>query len=110
MALCAAGAAGAEDKATQCLSQWKVKRDAIVAQLQIVRRTVNWHFPTADSVYSGSYWNEADYFEPDWQAAFFGTNYPKLLQIKQKYDPHGVFTCHHCVGSELMSDSGNCEK
>ena len=32
MALCAAGAAGAEDKATQCLAQWGVKRDAIVVR------------------------------------------------------------------------------
>jgi FAD/FMN-containing dehydrogenase len=49
---------------------------------------------------AGAYVNEADYFEPDWQRSFWGENYPKLAQIKRKYDPDGLFTCHHCVGSE----------
>ncbi len=49
---------------------------------------------------SGTYANEVDYFEPDWQNSFWGVNYSKLLSIKQKYDPDNVFTCHHCVGSE----------
>lgn len=49
---------------------------------------------------AGTYGNEADYFEPEWQNSFWGVNYPKLLSIKQKYDPDNVFTCHHCVGSE----------
>lgn len=49
---------------------------------------------------AGSYVNETDYFEPDWQRAFWGENYPKLLAIKHKYDPDNVFFCHHCVGSE----------
>jgi FAD/FMN-containing dehydrogenase len=52
---------------------------------------------------SGSYVNETDYFEPDWQHAFWGDNYPKLLAIKRAYDPHGLFTCHHCVGSEDLA-------
>ena len=49
---------------------------------------------------TGSYVNEADYFEPDWQRSFWGENYDRLLQIKHTYDPDGVFRCHHCVGSE----------
>jgi len=49
---------------------------------------------------SGSYVNETDYFEPDWQRSFWGVNYPRLLAIKQKYDPAGVFLVHHGVGSE----------
>jgi FAD/FMN-containing dehydrogenase len=49
---------------------------------------------------AGSYVNETDYFEPDWQHAFWGDNYPRLLSIKRKYDPDGLFVCHHCVGSE----------
>ena len=51
----------------------------------------------------------ADYYEQDWQTSFWGeTNYPKLLAIKLKYDPNGVFTCHRCVGSEFWSKDGNC--
>jgi hypothetical protein len=49
---------------------------------------------------AGTYLNEADYFEPDWQRAFWGAQYPRLLAIKRRYDPSGMFTCHHCVGSE----------
>jgi len=45
---------------------------------------------------AGSYVNEADYFEPDWQRSFWGENYDRLLAIKRKYDPDGVFSCHHC--------------
>jgi FAD/FMN-containing dehydrogenase len=47
------------------------------------------------------YVNETDYFEPDWQRSFWGGNYPRLLAVKQKYDPAGLFRVHHGVGSEL---------
>lgn len=50
---------------------------------------------------SGAYVNEADYFEPDWQHAFWGDNYARLLAVKRQVDPDNIFTCHHCVGSEL---------
>jgi FAD/FMN-containing dehydrogenase len=49
---------------------------------------------------SGSYVNETDYFEPDWKRSFWGIHYDKLLAIKHKYDPDGLFVCHHCVGSD----------
>jgi FAD/FMN-containing dehydrogenase len=49
---------------------------------------------------SGSYVNETDYFEPDWQRSFWGANYPRLLEIKRRYDPANVFRVHHGVGSE----------
>ncbi len=57
---------------------------------------------------AGSYVNETDYFEENWQRDFWGENYPRLLAIKQKYDPAGLFFCHHCVGSERWSADGNC--
>jgi hypothetical protein len=110
-ALCEAGQTD-EAKAKDCLAEWASKRDELVAQLMIAKATLNYHFPTDlldGKSYSGSYWNEADYYEPHWQRSFFGTNYPKLLDIKKKYDPLGMFTCHHCVGSELRSQDGNCE-
>jgi FAD/FMN-containing dehydrogenase len=69
----------------------KARRDAVAAAMAIVRHA------TPDI---GAYVNEADYFEPDWQRAFWGDNYARLLQIKKKYDPASLFTCHHCVGSE----------
>jgi FAD/FMN-containing dehydrogenase len=50
---------------------------------------------------AGTYSNEASYFEPDWQEAFWGENYPRLLEIKRRYDPDNVFRVHHGVGSEF---------
>jgi FAD/FMN-containing dehydrogenase len=55
----------------------------------------------AETPDSGTYLNECDYFEPDWQRAFWGDNYPRLLEIKQRIDPDNVFRVHHGVGSEL---------
>jgi len=49
---------------------------------------------------AGSYSTEADFFLKDWQTAQWGTNYPKLLRIKRKYDPGNLFRVHHGVGSE----------
>ncbi|KAK1995543.1 FAD binding domain-containing protein [Colletotrichum falcatum] len=49
---------------------------------------------------SASYMNEADFRQPDWQNAFFGDNYAKLLAIKNKYDPESVFYVLKGVGSE----------
>jgi FAD/FMN-containing dehydrogenase len=57
------------------------------------------------------YMNEADVLEEDWQGAFFGDNYPKLLKIKEKYDPTGVFTCWKCVGwSSDHTPASECYK
>ena len=49
-----------------------------------------------------SYMNEAAYeFEGDsWKQRLWGSNYGKLLAIKQKYDPDGVFLCRHCIGDD----------
>ena len=42
----------------------------------------------------------------DWQHAFWGPNYPRLARIKRRYDPAGLFTVHHGVGSETWSADG----
>ncbi|KAI8576922.1 hypothetical protein K450DRAFT_254247 [Umbelopsis ramanniana AG] len=57
---------------------------------------------------SGAYLNEADIQEPNWQQSFFGSHYDRLKQIKNKVDPHHLFICHHCVGSEDWDASLNC--
>ena len=54
----------------------------------------------------GSYVSESNYFERDWQQAFWGTNYPRLAAVKAKYDPEGLFFVHHGVGSERWSADG----
>jgi FAD/FMN-containing dehydrogenase len=55
---------------------------------------------------SGSYLNECNYFNPNWQQEFWGANYPKLRAIKKTYDPAGLFFVHHGVGSEEWSADG----
>jgi FAD/FMN-containing dehydrogenase len=55
---------------------------------------------------AGAYVSESNFFEDDWQQSFWGPNYPRLLAIKDKYDPDGLFFVHHGVGSERWSDDG----
>ncbi len=55
---------------------------------------------------TGAYVNECDYFQPDWQRAFWGDHYGRLLRVKRRYDPAGLFTVHHGVGSEDWSADG----
>ena len=53
-----------------------------------------------------SYVWETDFFQPDWQDAFWGENYTRLRAVKDKYDPGGLFFLHHGVGSEDWSADG----
>eukprot|EP01046_Picozoa_sp_COSAG06_P066110 COSAG06_NODE_16531_length_996_cov_1.041249_1_plen_56_part_10 len=46
---------------------------------------------------SGSYPNEGSAFEPSFQHSHWGKNYERLLQIKNRLDPHGLFYCRLCV-------------
>lgn len=55
---------------------------------------------------AGSYVSESNYFERSWQQSFWGPNYARLLQVKAKYDPTGLFFVHHGVGSEEWSADG----
>jgi FAD/FMN-containing dehydrogenase len=55
---------------------------------------------------TGAYVNECDYFQSDWQNALWGPNYRRLLGIKRRYDPDGLFFAHHGVGSEGWSADG----
>lgn len=48
----------------------------------------------------GTYFSESDVLEPNWQTAFFGSNYNRLVQIKKKYDPKNVFTVYKGIGYE----------
>jgi FAD/FMN-containing dehydrogenase len=76
----------------------KAKVDAAVAALR------------AAAPGSGAYVNECDFFEPDWQRSFWGGHYPRLAAIKSRYDPTGLFTVHHGVGSEGWSEDGFARK
>ena len=55
---------------------------------------------------SGAYWNESDMNEPNWEHTFWGDNYATLKEIKQKYDPHGMFRVWNGVGG-LRPETGS---
>jgi len=55
---------------------------------------------------AGAYVAESDYFERDWQRSYWGDNYERLLAVKRKYDPDGLFFARHGVGSEGWSEDG----
>ena len=54
----------------------------------------------------GAYVSESNYFEKNFQQSYWGANYPRLLEIKKKYDPNGLFIVHNGVGSEEWSRDG----
>ncbi|MGA8439195.1 MAG: BBE domain-containing protein [Candidatus Sulfotelmatobacter sp.] len=54
----------------------------------------------------GAYVAESNFFESDFQRSYWGTNHPRLVQIKKKYDPDGLFFVHHGVGSEQWTPDG----
>lgn len=77
----------------------KAKRDAmgITAAMAELRKAA----PQA-----GCYVAESSYFLRDWQRDYWGLNYARLLAVKARYDPNGLFFVRHGVGSEEWSDDG----
>ncbi|KAF2404867.1 putative FAD binding domain protein [Trichodelitschia bisporula] len=51
---------------------------------------------------TGTYVNEANPYEPDWENVFWGKNYARLLRIKRRIDPQNLFVCNRCVGSDIV--------
>lgn len=48
----------------------------------------------------GTYLNEADINEPDFQQSFYGDHYDRLYVLKQEFDPWGLLYAIGAVGSE----------
>lgn len=50
----------------------------------------------------GAYLNEANIFDPDWIKEFYGSEerYNRLMNVKNKYDPYGLFWAETAVGSQ----------
>lgn len=80
----------------------------------LANRMTDEFLPLLDSVLSctGSYMNEADFQEPEYEAMFFGDNYPALMSVKQKYDPESFFYATKGVNSEaweIAEDGRMCK-
>ncbi|ORY57253.1 uncharacterized protein BCR38DRAFT_461393 [Pseudomassariella vexata] len=55
----------------------------------------------------GVYLNEVNYQKQNWQKEFYGSNYPKPLSVKNKYDPEALLYAHTAVGSEKWTEDGS---
>ncbi|HEX3810227.1 MAG TPA: FAD-binding protein [Rhizomicrobium sp.] len=55
---------------------------------------------------AGTYVNETNFFNDNWQHDYWGENHAHLEAAKKQYDPAGLFFVHHGVGSEAWSADG----
>ena len=54
----------------------------------------------------GAYVSESNYFENQWQRAYWGEQLSASRRNQRKYDPDGLFFVHHGVGSEQWTPDG----
>jgi hypothetical protein len=62
---------------------------------------------------TGCYMNECDARDPDYLKDFYGQSLSRLEEAKRAYDPHDVFYCPTCVGSnrwKLEANGTLCRK
>ncbi|TPR02971.1 FAD dependent oxidoreductase family protein [Aspergillus niger] len=78
--------------------QWDARQNMLVQQYKMTYE----YLPLLERLApdSGAYMNEGDFRQPNFQKAFYGVNYPRLRQIKKKYDPLDVFYGQTAVGSD----------
>ncbi|KAL4892468.1 hypothetical protein BDV59DRAFT_180015 [Aspergillus ambiguus] len=90
--------------------QWNAT--ASLGEQEAIRNLTDVEVPLLRSVEGphamGAYLNEADPHETDFQASFWGKNYPRLYELKQKWDPTGLFIVNRGVGSEDWDEEGFC--
>ncbi|KAJ3527205.1 hypothetical protein NM208_g10818 [Fusarium decemcellulare] len=70
--------------------------------LTIQKRITNEYMPQVEAVTpgSGTYMNEADFNQPNWQEVFYGKNWDRLAAIKKKWDPKSLLYNLKGVGSD----------
>lgn len=91
----------------QLATAWDpTKWDAMIA---MQKRITNEFVPLITSVTpgSGAYMNEADFNQPNWKQTFYGSNWDRLLTVKNKWDPNALFYNLKGVGSDVWSVAAN---
>ena len=78
--------------------KWDQRQEMLVEQDKMTNQYIK--RLTQLSPDSGAYVNEGDFRQPNFQKSFYGINYPKLRQIKAKYDPSDLFYAVTAVGSD----------
>lgn len=77
-----------------------------LAPQQQLQRAGDWTEATKEAMWrrwapdSGAYMNEANPLNTNFQHDYYGSNYPRLLQIKEKYDPNMTLYVLSGVGTE----------
>ncbi|MFK3982410.1 FAD-binding oxidoreductase [Micromonospora sp. NPDC050397] len=51
-----------------------------------------------EPIASGAYVNFPGATVPDWQTAYYGQNYPRLVRVKRRYDPDNLFAHGRSIG------------
>ncbi|MFD6982905.1 BBE domain-containing protein, partial [Streptomyces sp. NPDC059956] len=57
------------------------------------------HGAMAPHVTGSAYQNFLDPELENWREAYYGANYERLVEVKRKYDPDGLFTFPQAIGS-----------
>ncbi|KAF1835486.1 hypothetical protein BDW02DRAFT_578714 [Decorospora gaudefroyi] len=75
---------------------WEVKKEREAFNTNVMGKAMRDVSP-----YGASYVNEGDLEEPNWQEAYWGSNYARLLKIRKAWDPTDNFGCqpvqHHVL-------------
>ncbi|CAI6246121.1 unnamed protein product [Periconia digitata] len=74
---------------------WAEKREIERINTEVVGKALREAGPDG-----AAYVNEGDLNEPNWQFTYWGDKYPKLLEIRKKWDPEGVFYAKTTPGTE----------
>jgi FAD/FMN-containing dehydrogenase len=93
----------------QLMTPWSTDPSAWEAMIEAQHVITNEYVAglKAETPNGGTYVNEADFREPNWQAEFFGGNYQKLLLAKRTWDPEGLFYGLKLVGSDSWNVDPN---
>ena len=77
--------------------------------LAAARPNVEWAYRFFEALrphFSGAYLNYIDPLQSDWKKLYYGENYARLLGIKQRLDPDGVFHFQQSIDSTFEPGTG----
>ena len=77
------------------------------AMPELTRKNVEWAFDFFEELAPygrGAYVNYIDPLLPNWQDAYYGAHYNRLLDLKKSWDPDGVFDFLQGIGSNFQPD------
>ena len=78
------------DRLFKCEALWQPEDDPdmIAANLDWLE---GYHAAMQPYLSGGAYQNFTDRAQPDWETAYYGTNFKRLVEIKQRWDPGNLF-------------------